>query len=252
MRTNEEALAAELTSRHGVTTIKRLAAAGIGKRSVDALVRQGRLRRAGSGVLVCSTWPNSLEHKMAVACALTGGVVAFPTAGLVWGLRKTPRVPEVHVCIPENRRVAWPPGVRVHRTRHLPESDVVRRNDGIDVTSPPRTAADAAAALDIDDLESLIEHGIDLQYFTISTLWRVAAPRCGKGWPGSTRLTAVLRSRAAQRPVRSDHELRLERAMRSRGFPPLVREHRLVSPRARSSIRTWASPSTASSSKWTT
>jgi hypothetical protein len=228
MRSNEPVLAAELKGRHGVTTTKRLAKLGITKRSVEALVRQGRLVRVGNGVLTCASWPVDLEHRMALACAVTGGVVMFPTAGVVWLLRKTPRDPDVHVCIPMDRRVAQPPGVRVHRTRSLPDGHVVRRADGISVTSPPLTAVDAAAVLVADDLESLIEHGIDLGYFTITTLRHLTEVRCGSGRCGSTRLSAVLGSRGATaRPVRSDHELRLERAMRRRGFPPLVREHRL-------------------------
>jgi hypothetical protein len=229
MRSNEAALATELKRRHGITSTKRLARLGITKRSVEALVRQGRLVRAGNGVLASASWPVDLDHRMALACAVTGGVVMFPTAGVVWQLRKTPRDSDVHVCVPMDRRVAQPPGVRVHRTRSLPETHVVRRADGIDITSPPLTAIDAAAVLAADDLESLIEHGIDLGYFTIATLRHLAEPRCGKGRRGSTRLSAVLRSRGtAGRPVRSDHELRLERAMRRRGFPALVREHRLV------------------------
>jgi hypothetical protein len=229
MRANEAALAAELQSRHGVTTAKRLAALGITRRAIETLVRTHRLVRVGNGVLACSTWPDTLEHRMAAACAMTGGVVVFPTAGLVWRLRKSPQVPEIHVCISNNRRIVEPPGVRVHRTRNLPDSHIVRRADGIAVTSPPRTAVDAAAVLDREDLESLIENGIDRGYFTLATVQHVAAAASGRGRSGRARLTTVLAERQpSQRPVRSDYELRLERAMRGRGFPPLVREHRLV------------------------
>jgi hypothetical protein len=229
MRAHEAALAAELAGRHGVTSVDRLDALGIGKRSVHALVRQGRLIRAGNGVLVSNCWPPDLGHRMAVACAIAGGIVAFPTAGLAWRLRKSPRWPEISTCVPAGRRVSEPPGVRVRRIRHLPESDIVRRPDGIAIMSPPRTAADAAHVLDAEDLESLVEHGIDLGYFTSATFRRVAEPLCGRGRPGSNVLRTVLsvRDRSA-RPARSDHELRLERAMRRRGFPELVREPRLM------------------------
>ena len=87
MRANEDALAAD-RSRHGVTTTKRLAALGITKRSVEALVRQGRLVRWRNGVLVSASSPDSLQHRMAIACAVTGGVAMFPTAGEVWNLRR--------------------------------------------------------------------------------------------------------------------------------------------------------------------
>jgi hypothetical protein len=226
---DEAALAAELKRRHGVTSTRRLDALGIGKRSIDVLVRQGRLERAGNGVLVSTCWPVGLDHRLAIACAMTAGVIAFPTAGLVWSLRKTPHSEEVTVCVSGERRVHAPGGVHVRRTLHLPTADVVSRPDGVRVTSPPRTAADAARLLSLHDLESLVEHGIDLGYFTFATFARVAAPLCGRGWPGSGRLRAVLTAREPwRRPVRSDHELRLERAMRRRGFPPLTREHRLV------------------------
>ena len=105
----------------------------------------------------------------------------------------------------------------------------MRRADGIAITSPPRTAFDAAAVLDAAELESLIEHGIDLGYFVIPKLSALSQRAGVRGRAGSGRFTAVLAARPAwRRPVRSKHELRLERAMRQRGFPPLVREHRLV------------------------
>ena len=79
-----------------------------------------------------------------------------------------------------------------------------------------------------DDLESLIENGIDRGDFTLATVRHVATAAGGRGRPGSARLSAVLAARdPVRRPVRSDYELRLERAMRRRGFPPLIREHRL-------------------------
>ena len=97
MAVDEQALAAELKQRHGVTTMTRLAALGIGRRAVDTLKRRGRLRLVGQGVLASTSWPDTLEHRMAIACASTGGVVCFPTAGIVWEFRKTPRIPDV-VC----------------------------------------------------------------------------------------------------------------------------------------------------------
>jgi very-short-patch-repair endonuclease len=104
----------------------------------------------------------------------------------------------------------------------------VRRDDGIAVTSPPRTAFDAAWHLSRDDLESLIEQGIQRQMFTIPTMWAIARRLREHGRPGSARLGEVLTGREVWRkPVDSDYELRLERAMRRRGFPPLERQCRI-------------------------
>ena len=143
-------------------------------------------------------------------------------------MRKSPRSPDVHVWIREDRRVQATPGVRIHRTSDLRDTDVVRRTDGIAVTSPPRTAFDAARWLSADDLESLIESGIHASYFTVPTLWSSGRRLCSRGRGGSRRFAEVLGAREAWRkPVDSDYELRLERALRRRGFPPLERQCRL-------------------------
>ena len=73
----------------------------------------------------------------------------------------------------------------IHRSCALQEIDVVRRDDGIAVTSPPRTAFDAAWDLSRDDLESLIEQGIQRQMFTIPTMWAVARRLREHGRPGA-------------------------------------------------------------------
>jgi hypothetical protein len=225
---DEGALAAELLNRHGVSTVQRLGRLGISKRMVERLVANGRLRRAGNGVVVSTCWPSTLGHRMALACAVTGAVIAFPTAGLVWSFRKTPRLPEIHLWLPYGRCVVRREGIQVRRTRDLTNADIVVRKDGIRVTSPPRTAFDAAEWLQSDDLESLIEQGIERPYFTIPTLWAHARRLCTKGRPGSGRFARVLAARPAwRRPVASDYELRLERAMHRRGFPQLVRGHRV-------------------------
>jgi hypothetical protein len=228
MPLDETALVAELTARHGVTTTARLARFGIGRRTIDTLKRRGRLRLAGQGVLVSTAWPDTFEHRMAVACAATGGVICFPTAGIVWELRKTPRCPDIHVAVPEGRRIDPLPGVVIKRTCLLPECDIVRRDDGIAITAPPRTAFDAAWWLSNDDLESLVEDGLHRGYFVLPTLRALARRTRCRGRPGSARFGEVLDSREPWlKPVASDYELRLARAMRKRGFPSMERQCRV-------------------------
>ena len=84
-----------------------------------------RAGRSGGGA--------TLAQRAAVACAQTGGVVCFPTAGSLWELRKST---DVHVALPWTRRIDAPAGVAVHRTRNLDACDVVRRRDGIALTVP--------------------------------------------------------------------------------------------------------------------
>jgi hypothetical protein len=170
--------------------------------------------------------PDSLEIRVAAACAKTRGVACFPTAGVLWQLRKSPRVAEVHVTVPWSRRVTDLDAVTIHRSTCLPEDDVVRRRDGIALTSPPRTVFDAAAIVSAGAVESMIEQGLDRGMFVLPTLVALAHRLARSGRDGSARFRSVLASREAWwNPVRSDYELRLERAMRRRGFPVLAREH---------------------------
>ena len=194
---------------------------------IDGLCQRGRLEHIGRGVLVCPSGPETFEHRLAVACALTGGVITFPTAGKVWEFRKTPTLKTVHVTIARRQAsVTVPEWIVVHSSRELPRCDIVYRRDGIVVTSPPRTTVDAAAWLETDDLESLIEQGIERSFFTVPTLWAHARRLCRRGRRGSARFVDVLGRRDVwRRAVDSDYELRLERAMRAAGFPPLTRQH---------------------------
>lgn len=226
----ESVLARELGRRHHVTTRARLQRLGIGRRIIDGLCRRGRLTHLGRGVLLSPSGPESFERRLAIACALTGGVVTYPTAGRLWSFRKTPPVPTVHVAVMRTRcALSTPDWMVVHRARDMPSSDIVCRRDGIVVTSPPRTAFDAASWLSDDDLESVLEQGIARGNFTVPTLWAHARRLRRRGRRGSVRFVDVLARREAwRRPVDSDYELRLERAMRVRGFPPLTRQHSLT------------------------
>jgi very-short-patch-repair endonuclease len=223
----ESVLAAELSTHHHVTTRKRLQRLGVSRRVIDGLCRRERLEHIGSGVLVSPSGPQTFEQRLAIACALTGGVITFPTAGKVWELRKTPTLNVVHVNVTRaqaSRPV--PDWIVVHRSCDLPRCDIVYRRDGIAVTSPPRTTVDAAAWLEADDLESVIEQGIAREYFTVPTLWGHARRLCHRGRRGSTRFVDVLGTREPwRRAVDSDYELRLERAMRAAGFPLQTRQH---------------------------
>lgn len=171
--------------------------------------------------------PDTFELRCALACALTGGALCYPTAGRWWDFRKTPRGPDVHVVVPWERRPRRRPGIVVHRSRHLPDTDVVRCRDGIAVTSPPRTVVDAAGIVGDDDVESMIEQGVERRNFTISTLARVSEPLAGTR--AGRRFRRLLSRRPTRlKPVRSGYELRLERGMLARGFPQPVREHPVV------------------------
>ena len=222
----EAILAAELRPRHGVTTRERLRRRGLTDRQIHGLTRNRRLRAVGRGVLVDTASRQTFEQRMAIACAMTRGVVMFPTAGTAWQFRGTPKDRRIHIAVDWSRRVAAPPGVVIHRTTSLPAEDVIVRSDGISITTPPRTAFDAAAVVDARALESMIEQGLDRRMFAVVTLARISARLFATARRGASTFRQVLASRPAWcKPVRSDLELELARAMEAAGFPRLVRGH---------------------------
>ena len=77
---DEAVLAAEFSSRRGVSTRARLRQRGITDRQIDRLIGSGRLIKAGRGVLVDACSPATWEREVAIACAAAGGVASFHTA----------------------------------------------------------------------------------------------------------------------------------------------------------------------------
>jgi hypothetical protein len=140
--------------QHGVVT-RSQAVAALGPSRVRHLVESSRWRRVSRGVLL--TVPGVLTREQrwwvgvlaAGADAVLAGIAAAEAGGL------SGRWPDaVDVLVPYGRaasdfsgRVPW---LRVRRTRHLPEKDVVR--DRPDRTGMARSVVDAAqwAATDAD------------------------------------------------------------------------------------------------------
>ncbi len=232
-----QALAAWSATHHGVVTLDRLVRLGFTARNVDTQIRLGVLRRACRAVYVVAAVPPTVLQAYAVAVAATGGAISHTSAGSLAAFRGLPRDGSVHVTIAHHRSLdlsALPAHVVLHRTRALPRTDLVRRGDGIVVTSSQRTAFDLAAVLDADALESLIEQGIDRGMFTVPTLWAAARRLARPGRDGSGRFVDVLASRPAWvKPVGSHDELVLVGALVALGVPAPVRQHPIELARGR-------------------
>jgi hypothetical protein len=74
----------------------------------------------------------------------------------------------------------------------------------------------------------MVEQGLDRGNFIMPTLMAFGRRLCRPGRDGSARFAEVINSRPAWlKPVNSDHELRLARALEHRGFPRLERQCRV-------------------------
>ena len=119
---------------------QRTALSGVGRSTVDRLVRADVLRIARKGVYVLTATRSTLEQRCAVLSAVhPTGYVTGPTAGALYGLRRMPPASALHFGCRHGVHLPAEPGVRFRQTRALTASDRWIRPDGI-IVAKPRTA----------------------------------------------------------------------------------------------------------------
>jgi very-short-patch-repair endonuclease len=183
----------------------RLVAAGVIERVIDGAYRfvgaeQSELTRCAG---LCTSRPHL--------------IIAGPTAGRIWLIRRSPRDGLIHVIAPpasQPCREAW---VRPYRTALIHDDEIVVRSDGIRLTCPPRTLIDLARYLPADALASAIESALHRGLCTVATLYRLAERLNTPGRPWVRRFLRVLAGRAPGRPRESDWERRVYDGLVQRG-----------------------------------
>ena len=104
---------------------------------IEYLLATGILTSFARGVYRLTAAPRTERQQAALACAVDLRVVISSTsAGRWWGLRRLGPDRGLQVTIPRRRNLVVP-GAIVHRGP-LEPSDIVERDDGIRLTSPPR------------------------------------------------------------------------------------------------------------------
>jgi len=219
-----------IARRHGIVTIHELVDAGVGRHLVRRLVTDGVLIAVHRGVYRVRTSPDTFEARCAAACGADADVfITGVAAAHLWRFRhvrpqETPIVATPHATTP----IAH--GVILRRTNVLDAVDVVERDDGIRVASPPRTWFDCARDAPDDRFESITEWVLD-HHATVPTLWHTARRMTARGRPGLARVHRVMSKRGDwQRPAGSALERRVLQALERRGVGPLVRQFELRLP----------------------
>ena len=215
-----------LSTHHGVITMADLLALGATIEQLRRLRRMGILVPYVPGVYRLAAAPRTTAQAAALACASSPDVVvSHVSAGRAWKLRRLGADDRLHVLISgaANRRIG---GVVLHRCHRIDPVDVVERSDGIRLTSPPRTVFDLAAGLNDERLESIIEQVVHDELATIATLIATGKRLRQRGRRGSARFGRVLQSRPQWlKPLDSDLELLVERAIVAAGLPRPLRQH---------------------------
>jgi very-short-patch-repair endonuclease len=215
-----------LAGHHGVAAIADLDRLGVTPKQRRLALRSGQLKTDVYGVYRLAGAPRTAEQAAALACAAGPDVVvSHVSAGRRWGFRRLGPDARLHVVIAgqNHRRL---PDVVIHRSHRLEPVDVVEGPDGIRFTSPPRSVFDLASVVSDEQLESIIEQVLHDGLVTIPTLFATARRLRQRGRNGSARFGRVIESRPAWlRPVDSDLELRVERAVIEAGLPRPLRQH---------------------------
>ncbi|MBI4934786.1 MAG: type IV toxin-antitoxin system AbiEi family antitoxin domain-containing protein [Actinobacteria bacterium] len=196
-------------AHHGIASVLDLVRLGMSEATVYRLVRDGRLERMMPGVVRSLQFPDTDMQRYAAACARNpAALVAFTSAGRLWGFRKVPDLGR-YILVPHGVSPELP-GVVVRRCRRIDSVDVVERPDGIRLTSPPRTLFDSADMLGVARTRSVMEQVLHEQMCTLGTVTDTVARLAHPNRPGTRTMMAVIASRPAWRTaLHSDLEMRV-------------------------------------------
>jgi very-short-patch-repair endonuclease len=218
-----------LRRQHGVASLHQLIDCGISEPQIRVLERNGVLVSVMKGACRSSlVVEDDLVRCAAVCVTRPDAAIAGPTAGRLWNFRKLPRDGRIHVLLPPGGRGPATPWSIAYRTGAIHPEDIVRRDDGIAVTTRQRTVFDLARSVNRDVLLSLAEQAMlegnlgESDMRSVAVDWR--SPRCR--WVDD--YLRVLDRRLPGGPAESHPEVRVGSALRRVGVRNLVRQHEVV------------------------
>lgn len=214
----DRAIAEIAAARHRVVTWPQLVELGLGHRSIAHRVAVGRLFRVHRGVYLLEP-PETASRISLLAAAVSAcgdrALLSHGSAAELWGLIAS-QPGDIDVTVigrnPGTRRA----GIRTHRALRLDRHDI-RTKRGIPLTSPARTALDAATALEPAELERLLATARVERLATEREIQRALA-RC-PSHPGGANLKAVLRLAGGPALTRSEAEQLLLKLLRDARLP---------------------------------
>lgn len=212
-------------THNGVASAAQLRDRGVGREAVKTLRRQGLLELVLDGAYRLRGQPMTMLGRCTAVCvAHPGHVIAGPTAGRTYGLRRLPGDARIHTISPPHSNPTVAPWVKPYRTAAIHADDVIARPDGIVVTTLPRTALDLARFLGDVDLLSVIEQAMRDGRHCDEEMRRVAADWVSPRRPWLRRFLWLLDRRLAGGHAESHHETVLGDALVAAGVSGLVRQ----------------------------
>lgn len=212
-------VAALARRQYGVVARRQLIALGIGEDAIQHRLAIGRLHLLHQGVYAVGHRLIPREGRWIAAVLASGpeAVLSHWSAAHLWMIRPNSRT-VIDVTVPRKSR-SWK-GIRRHHSS-LP-ADERTVEEGIPVTTVPRTILDLAATEDADVIQNLLRESERLQLSDRLSLPDLIARRPGKR---GTRKVQLALDRLKEDPAGVKHSPLEER------FAPFLRFHRLPLPR---------------------
>jgi hypothetical protein len=176
-------------SQHGVVNLDQLRRIGLGERSVQRRVEEGRFHRIHQGVYVVGH-PRVTPHGRLAAAVLACGpdaALSHHSAAALLGLRNGGLHP-VDVTAP-GRRGRSPAGIAAHRDGSLRKSEI-SVTDGISCTGAARTLLDLAAVLSVGSLKRAVSRAEILRLLDVAEIEELIGRNRGRR--GVARLRLVI------------------------------------------------------------
>ena len=217
-----------LRTHHGVATATELQQCGLSAPAVRSLVEAGNLVAVVKGVYRIPAVALDEAARCAAVCAAHPEVaISGPTAVRLWWLRRLPRDHRIHVLAPPASHPTITQWVVPYRTAAFHPFDVVRRPDGIAVTSRARTALDLARFVSSTDLLSIIEQVLRDGSLDDDDLRIVGVDWMSPQRPWVRTFLEMLDARLRGGPAESHGEAVLGHGLAAAGLGGLERQHRI-------------------------
>ena len=188
---SDRAIAELAGKQHGVVARRQLLGLGLSGSAIDHRCDRGRLHRLHRGVYTVGSSLVSREGKWiaAVLASGRGSALSHHSAAALWGLQSnSSRAVEVTTTGSVRSR----PGIRRHAARL--QADEVTVEQGIPVTTVPRTLFDLAAVSSVDVVEHALRESEYLRLYDHLSLPDLLARYPGR--PGCRIVRECLRRRA--------------------------------------------------------
>lgn len=212
--------------QHGVVATRQLREIGLTTQAISHRAAAGRLHRVHHGVYAVGHRVLTVHGRWMAAVLACGpeAALSHASAAALWGIR--PNAAErTDVSVPRTGKRTRP-GLRIHRPRTLPETEVTARH-GIPVTTVARTVLDLAQRLSEAHLENLLNE-VERRELTDYPALRALA-RAHTGHRGAPELLNALRTHeAGTKLTRSDLEIL---------FRQLCKDHQLPEPQVNRRIK---------------